>query len=69
MLVLGCVREIHTHHVLVMLPGGISAQLPITSISPTYTQAVQEFTEQNIAEEVSIMFFVFEYKNLQILDF
>ena len=45
MLVLGIVKEIHDYDLEVSLPNGITGLLPITNISPQYTQLLQSLTE------------------------
>ncbi|XP_005094140.1 protein RRP5 homolog [Aplysia californica] len=50
--VLGCVREAHEYHVSVSLPGNRLATLPITEISPAYTQQLQKLA-QSAEPEIS----------------
>ena len=45
MLVLGIVKEIHDYDLEVSLPNGMTGLLPITNISPQYTQLLQSLTE------------------------
>ncbi len=45
MLVLGIVKEIHDYDLEVSLPNGITGLLPITNISPHYTQLLQSLTQ------------------------
>lgn len=56
MLVAGCVRGIRPRYVSVLLPDNIFAQLPVTSISPPYTQVLEELRQEKISEKVSLIF-------------
>lgn len=46
--VIGCVRAVCSEYVSLSLPDGISAQLPMTSVSPAYTQALEELNQKRI---------------------
>ena len=45
MLILGCVQRISDYSIGVSLPYGMSASVPITSISDAYTAMLQKLTQ------------------------
>ena len=62
MLVYGYVNEIETYSIKMALPNGIMGTVPITDVSPTYTEMIQQFaakskTEQEQEGEVRIIIY------------
>ena len=59
MLVYGYVNEIETYNIKMSLPNGMMGTVPITDVSPAYTELIQQFaakseTEQEQEGEVTI---------------
>ena len=67
LLVLGRVKEVQDFKVMVSLPNGLLATLPITAVSDTYTQRLQSVADSNsddIDVSVHCRFYCFNSKRL-----